>query len=444
MKIRRRGSHAKSSLTGLLLQQSFLVTVSSGISAAGGFLAWSIAAHAATPHTVGMAVGLFTSCSLLSYLTSLALPYGLLRYGRSPAAVRILGHALWVTAATSVVGAAVFALGSPWWAPALSSELVHAGGLMIYAISNVAIAGSVVMDSYFVSRGRASVTCVRNVIAAIGKVGTVIVLAVSHKSYVDAIYAAMIVPVAASMLCVAPFIGVASLLFSSPPGLIERAAKDDTRAFFEYSFKTYPGALLDGAPIFLLPVLALRLIGPTLNAYFYVAWSIAGVVGLVSAAVGQIVLRESVSAGNQHDLERRAKSLSIIATALAVLILALLARLVVEVFGSHYAMAIVPLQIMLLSMLPAAHLTITIAMLRGRKLYRAVNWASVGYAVLSVGFAVVLGAIGGITGLCLGWLVGVSLSAVLGALIAARQTTGIAGREIDVVTSVQAGGRHAA
>lgn len=439
MKLRRRGLHGKVSLTALLLQQSFLLTVSNGISAASGFLAWSIAAHAATPHTVGVAAGLFTSCSLLSYLTSLALPYGLLRYGRSPAAARILHLAIWATACTSIAGAVVFALGSQWWAPALSSELAHPAAIIVYALFNVAVAVSVLVDAYFVSRGHAALTCGRNALAAISKIGAVIVLAIIGAAHAGAVYAAMIVPVAVSTVCVSP------LLRAGSRGAVNYDSQDSTKAFFQYSLKTYPGALLDGAPIFLLPVLALRLIGPTSNAYFYIAWSIAGAVGLLSSAVGQITLRESTTSHDQQALAKRAKALSVVVTGIAVLALGLQARLVIDIFGPQYTKAIVPLRILLLSMIPAAHLTITIAVLRGRKLHRAVNQASIAYAVLSIGTAAGLGAVAGITGLCLGWLIGVSLSAMLAALIAMRQSTVTShAKGSHVITSAKSGHRYAA
>ena len=411
----RHGRHGRESVMTRLFQQSFLLTVSGGISAAGGFVAWTVATHAATPHAVGLAAGLFASCSLLSYLTSLALPYGLLRYGHSTGAPLLLRLALSVTAATSVIGAAVFALGTPWWAPALSSELVHPAGMATYAAFNVAVAVSVIVDTYFVARRHAGLACSRNGIAAVGKVGGILILAMARVVYANAIYVAMLAPVAVSVVCV-------SLPLVTP--LRAAANRDDpdlSREFIRFSLKTYPGALLDGAPIFLLPVLALRLVGPTANAYFYVAWSIAGVVGLLSSAIGQVTLREAATPDNRQHLARRAKALAVTVTGLAVLAFYLAARFVLQIFGPRYISATVPLRLLLLSTLPGAHLTITIALLRGRKLYRAVNQASIAYAALSIGATVGFGAIAGTTGLCLGWLIGVSLTALVAAFIAARQ-----------------------
>ena len=244
MRLRRRGNHAKVSVMALLFQQSFLLTVSNGISAAGGFIAWSVAAHVATPHAVGIAAGLFASCSLLSYMTSLALPYGMLRYGRSPVAPRILELALWVTALTSMGGAAVFALGSSWWAPALSPELVRPTALAIYAAFNVAVGISVLLDAYFVSRGRAGLTCGRNALVAVGKVVAVIGLAILGRAHAGTIYAAMIIPIMLSIVCISPLLAVGCR------GLDKGSSDESTAEFFHYSLKAYPGALLDGAPIF--------------------------------------------------------------------------------------------------------------------------------------------------------------------------------------------------
>jgi O-antigen/teichoic acid export membrane protein len=188
-----------------------------------------------------------------------------------------------------------------------------------------------------------------------------------------------------------------------------------------FSLRSYPGALLDGAPTFLLPLVALRLVGPTENAYFFVAWSVSGVVGLLASAIGQVTLRETASPDTQHTLATRAKLLALVVTALAVLSLILTAKLILQVFGHSYVTASMgPLRLLLLSTIPGAHLTITIALLRGQKRHRAVNLAGIAYAVLSIGGAVGFGAVGGVTGVCIGWLVGVSAAACIGALVAIR------------------------
>jgi O-antigen/teichoic acid export membrane protein len=411
---RRHGQHAKPSVTAPLVQQSFVLTLSTGISAGAGFAAWSIAAHSATPHAVGIAAGLFSSCSLLSYLTSLALPYGLLHYGNRVDARGVLSLAMSVTAVTSVAGAAVFTLGSRWWAPALAPELDHLYAFVVYAGLNVAVAAAALIDAYFIARRRAGLVCARNLITAVGKVGGLTVLAVKRLPHPTAICLAMLVPVAASVAC-------ASVPIATAPVSTRDYKRALPRALFDFSLKNYPGALLDGAPTFLLPVIVLRFVGPTANAYFYVAWSISSAVGLVAAAVGQVTLRETSGVNNRQILAKRAMIIALAATGFAVLVLYCAGPLVLHIFGSSYiSRATVPLRLMLLSTIPGAHLTITIALLRGQRRSAAVTQASFAYAALSIGATVALGAVAGVNGVCVGWLVGVTLAAVIVALISAR------------------------
>ena len=400
-----------------MLQQTFFLTISTGLSAGGGFVAWSVAAHVAPPHAVGVATGLLAICSLLSYLSSLALPYGLLRYGHLARTPRMIRHALLLTTVTSILAAVIFALGSPWWSPDLAPSLNRADTMAIFTILNVAVGVAVLVDAYLVARRRAGLACARNGLVAIGKIGALALLVtITGTSRATLIYLAMLTPVAVSALCFA-----LPLVRASPDNPLpdERGLSAE---FFKFSLRNYPGALLDGAPVFLLPVLVLRLVGATDYAYFFVAWSVSGVIGLLAAAVGQVALRESAARDDQRVLAVRARLLVLAVTGSAVLILLPAAGLVLHIFGSSYAsFSVLPLRLLVLSAIPGAHLTITIALLRGRKRYSAVNQSSVAYAALSIGASVGLGAIAGVPGVCAGWLIGVSLSAAVATLVAARR-----------------------
>ena len=401
------------------MKQSFVLTVSTGISAAGGFVAWSIAAHVATPHAVGIAAGMFSSCALLSYLTNLALPYGLLRYGYSAGAPKILRLALAATVATSILGAVVFALGCRLWAPALASELGSPATVATFVALNAGVAVAGLADAYFVAQRRAGLACGRNTFVAIGKVGALIVLGRSGVPHASSIYLAMLVPVTLSTVCVS----VPAARTSRK--VVQSEDRHSSAAFMRFSLKNYPGALLDGAPSFLLPVLVFSLVGPTANAYFYIAWSISGVVALIAVAIGQVTLRESATSDSQRTLARRAMTLALVVTGIAVLTLSLAAGLVLHIFGSAYSgKAVLPVRLLLLSAVPGAYLTITTALLRGRKRYGAVNQAGIAYAGLSIGGAVGFGVIAGVNGACLGWLIGVSLAAGAIAVIVARHPSG--------------------
>ena len=157
-----------------------------------------------------------------------------------------------LTAATSVVGAVLFAAGVRWWAP-LAGEIVHPSLLIVYVGLNVAVSVSVLADAYFIGRRRAALVCGRNAFAAVGKIAGLIVLAERGKPTGLAIFIAMVLPVAASMAIV--IIPLRSVFREAPEG-DERAL---VRQVIVFSLKNYVAALLDGAPTFLLPIIVLRL-----------------------------------------------------------------------------------------------------------------------------------------------------------------------------------------
>ena len=320
-------------------------------------------------------------------------------------------------------------------APALAGEIVHPSLLIVYVGLNVAVSVSVLADAYFIGRRRAALVCGRNAFAAVGKIAGLIVLAERGKPTGLAIFIAMVLPVAASMAIV--IIPLRSVFREAPEG-DERAL---VRQVIVFSLKNYVAALLDGAPTFLLPIIVLRLEGATANAYFYVAWSIASVIGLVSAAVGQVTLREIGSTADRRAVARRAQLMALLVTGIAAAAFAVAAPLVLHIFGSAYSTrSVLPLRILLLATIPGAYLTIATAIMRGEKRYAAVTAASVAYATFSLGLTIVMGAAGGVDKTCLGWFIGMSLAAASVAVINTRRTD--AGRGAHLTSVGPRGGLH--
>src|SRR4029079_9773889 len=64
-----------------LYRQSYLMLASTGVSAGTGLLFWVFAALTVRPDVLGVAARLVAANAFLSYLTSFALPYAMLRYG---------------------------------------------------------------------------------------------------------------------------------------------------------------------------------------------------------------------------------------------------------------------------------------------------------------------------------------------------------------------------
>lgn len=407
------GRHARTRSSIPLFQQSFLLALSNATSAGGGFIAWSTAAHYATPDAIGIATGLFASCSFLSYMTSLAFPYGLLHYGHGRAGPRIFYQASVYTSVTSVVAAVIFATGSVWWDPSLTPWLDYGSAIALFCLFNIVVSISTLIDAYLVAHRRAGLAFGRNFFVALAKIGGIAAIAKTGTLDAAKIYCLMLAPLGLSVFLITAAFGVGLLTYRP-----QADDEDLLRTFFSYSVRTFPSALLDGAPLFLLPVLALRLVGPVDNAYFYVAWSVSGVIGLLATSVGQVALRETSSVDNYRSIASRATQMAMSVTVATVTVLLVSARLILEIFGSKYASeAVGPLRILLISAIPAAYVTVNMALFRGQKRFRSLTIASVVYAVMSISATVICGALAGLTGVCVGWLIGMSLSALAMAFI---------------------------
>src|SRR5205814_4846281 len=118
------------------------------------------------PEALGAAAGLVAANSFLSYLTSLALPYPLLRYGAvvEGTAARVNASVL-VSAATSVLAAIVFAVVAPLASPSLAPYLHGILNVALFAAAGTGAALSVLLDNLLTARRRAGTVLARNVAA---------------------------------------------------------------------------------------------------------------------------------------------------------------------------------------------------------------------------------------------------------------------------------------
>jgi hypothetical protein len=96
-----------------LYRQSYLMLGSTAVSAGTGLLFWLLAARVTDAGTVGLGAALIAAVSFLSYLTSMALPYGILRFARATTQLgHVLNTAVWASVLTSVLAALVYAAGA--------------------------------------------------------------------------------------------------------------------------------------------------------------------------------------------------------------------------------------------------------------------------------------------------------------------------------------------
>lgn len=391
----RLAEHARDPLH----RSSYFLIGSLVASAGGALIFWVAAAHLAPASAVGRASALVSAVTLLSYLTSLGIPYGILRFGaRDNGLTSVTNGSIVISAATSTAAALVFCLGVRLWAPNVRTLVDTPGAVAIFAIANVAVGLAVIFDGFLVARRIAKWATLRAVVTAIGRF---ILLVALVDSGATGIYLAAVIP----------FIAVGALTLLALPRLEPRyrlhgiGEREPFRRFLAYSLRMYPSSLLGGAPPFALPLIALAIVGPRETAYFFAAWSAVSVALVLPSMVANVVLSEG-SRDQPWAASRRGRTLALRIVTPVMLLLILAAHPVLLVFGHDYAVAAWMLRILALSLIPWAIMSLDLAAMRAEERYRATNVAMLALAITTIGGVVVLGGALGLEGMALGWTLG--------------------------------------
>lgn len=276
-----------------LLHGSAWVLVGLGVQAALGFAFWTLAAHVASVDDVGRASAMFTSIQFINYATGLGLTVALARHatGTSRQDDALFGWSLVATAASSVVGALLFLAISTSDAVdlatgSMASRLVFAGYV-------AGISVGLLVDVRMMAARRWGWLVGR--IAVIGLVRLPLVLVDVDGDEAAWLYHLMMAPLAIG--------GFASVLLLRAIGggrpIWKRPAM--LAAVARFAGVNWLAALAATAPQFVLPLVVVEHVSPSIYAGFFLAWTMTGMVFLVPGAISQILLVEGAKEADGHD-----------------------------------------------------------------------------------------------------------------------------------------------
>ena len=168
-------------------------------------------------------------------------------------------------------------------------------------------------------------------------------------------------------------------------------------------------------PRLLLPVMATSLISPAAGAVFFIAWMIASFLYIVPTHLSTALF--AIGAGRLEELAQKLRfsfRLSLVLGVVGGPALAVLAPVVLRVFGEAYsAEGAGPLRLLCLAYLPMVVKTHYVAVVRvQRNLVRGSVVALLG-AVLELVGAAVGALVNGVSGLCIGVIIGLTVEAVI-------------------------------
>jgi len=397
-----------------LYRNGYALVIATGATSLLGFLYWIIAARRYSPADVGRNSALIASMTFLANLAHLNLTNGLNRFvpTAGPRTGRLIALAYVVAGALSVLAALIFIGGVEIWSPELTN-LVRENPLAVGAFVAATALWVVfqLQDSVLIGLGRADWVLVENVVFGVLKIALLVALATALPA--EGIFASWTLPL---IVIVVP-INVLVFRRLVPRHRADREAVVEpvhVRDLGRYLTADYFASLLWTATTSLLPLMVLAIAGAAQSGSFYISWTIAYTLYLLSRNLGMSLVTEGARAP-QRLYEFALRTLAqcgkiVVPLALAV---ALLSPLILRLFGPEYVdSASLLLPLLVLSAIPNVVIATFLSAARVQRRMRAVVVVTAAMSISVMGLSVVLLDRYGLTGVGVAWLLAQSVIAI--------------------------------
>jgi O-antigen/teichoic acid export membrane protein len=394
--------------------RAYALILSSLVTAVLGLMYWTLAARLYSASEVGVNAALISTMMLLSYLSQLSLAEVLTRFiptsGR--ATTKLILAAYGTAAILSAIVAVVFLAGAGIWAPSVRSLLDTPVAAAWFVAATVAWSVFALQDAVLTGLQRTVWVPIENTIFALVKILALVALAGSLAG--SGIYVSWTVP---AMLSIVP---INALIFRRfLPGLVARHRDVEPEGSLgliaRYVAADYAGSLLESASTCLLPLIVLATLGPSASAYYYIAWTIAYSLQLLSLNLGLSLSVEGAVRRSEvgQGMWRMLRLLAGLQLPLVIGI-AIFAPLILDIFGQAYSdEGATLLRLLALAALPYGVNALCLGLARVRRQLGVLFAIQAAQACLFVAIAVVLLPAIGIAGVGVAFLAAQSAVALV-------------------------------
>lgn len=372
-----------------LTRNASYLTGGGAITSIFGFIFWLLAARLYSTAEVGLSSALIAAFMLLAGFSNLGLGYGLIRFLPANSADRppLINSCFTVGSLISLIAAIVFLLGLPLWSPALL--FVRESPFLIgsFILFTLATTLTLLTRNAFVALKSTQYNLWQSLVSSLLKVLMIVILFYFYSASGIFLSAGLAATVA---LVIALFV----FLPKSSPGYIPRPTirRELVNEISHYSFGNFVADWSRNVPAFVLPLMIINLLSAESNAYFYISWSIAGILLIIPINFSYSLLAE----GSQNEAllstyTRRALKITLPTIVLLIAVVFLAGDKMLALFGQAYSQnATTLLWLLALSALPIAFTQIYIFMQMVKRDMRKVIAASVIPACLTLGLSYVL------------------------------------------------------
>jgi O-antigen/teichoic acid export membrane protein len=375
-------------------------------SGAFGQLTWLVAARLSTPHEVGIASAYMSGALLCAQMSLLGLGSAVIallpRYRQHP--IDLLRTLLTSVAAGGLVAGGVYVFVAATVLHELGAFVAEPGVAPVVLVQAVLLPVAVMFDQAAVALRRADGVLVRSVIGGVVRVG--LLLALWLVDATDGVRALSITLAWVGSTLLACLLGNAQLRQVLPGFTFRPTLKRDlVRMGLGVGLPNHFVSLVMIGPGLIISILVAELLSPTLNAYWYVAWMLAGIVFVVPSSNGLALFAEVAN----HPERLRQGIRQCIRTSLAfglplAAVLALAADWVLPLLGESYRAGVMPMRLMAVAVLPLTFVETYVATCRAmRNLTEPAITCALG-GLLTIVAAGAGGVMFGLNGVALAWL----------------------------------------
>lgn len=378
-----------------------------------GFAFWWLAARIFSTEAVGLASATISTMTLLGSFSILGL--GTLLMGELPKQrgneSSLISTALIVVGVVGLCLGIGFAVVAPYLSTAFQELGANLSNIILFAVGVSLTAITLVLDQTFIGLLRGEVQFYRNALFAGAKLIALYAasLWLSHVTGLT-IYTTWIIGIGFSLAVLVVF----ALMKRMRPGRALLPQWGLLRKLGSEALKHHILNIMLEAPSLILPVLVTILLSASVNAWFFVAWSLSGVANTASVALATTLY--AVSSAQPSALAHKLRLTLALAFAVCVLancVLLFGSRQILELFGHSYsAQAAWSLRILSLESFPFIIKNHYIALSRIRGQLSRTIVITIATCFLELGGAVVGIHFGGLNGLSVGWSSAMCLEAI--------------------------------
>ena len=389
------------------------------------FIFWIIVARFYSTNDVGLASATASMVSLLALFSTFGFEFGLIRYLANAGhnSNRMVNTSLTLGSLAGIVFSFIFLAGVSVWSPALMPLRQNPIYLAIFIVFTIVTAVTTLLGNAFIAQRRANFTMINSLISVILQLALTFLFILFMRSFGGVVIAM----VSSSAIAL-----VVSVLFFLPqilPGFrpIPTINRKIVSEIIHFSVTNYIASLLLSFTIYVLPLMVINILSVESNAYFYIAWTMGGMLGTIAGATTISLFAEGSFDENKliTNVWRCLKMTYLLVIPAAVIVF-LLADKLLLLYGSAYSLkGTALLRIMCIAALPGSLNSIYMSILRVKKRTSTLILLTMVVAVITLITVYLLLPLIGITATGIGWLASQCIVAVFvaGRLLKLQKTS---------------------